>query len=132
MMPLKEDLIQYKLEKAEESLDEARILTKEAHWNTVANRLYYAVYYAVNALLISLDLKFKTHSGVKSLFHYHFIKNSKMDEVHGNLFNALFNLRQIGDYEAFQKFSKEDIEPYIYRTEVFLELVKRFLQKNET
>jgi uncharacterized protein (UPF0332 family) len=129
MIPLKEDLINYKLEKSDESLCEAKILAKASHWNTVASRLYYAVYYSVNALLISLDLKFKTHSGVKSLFHHHFIKNGKMDEVHGTLYNALFNLRQIGDYEAFQKFSREDIEPYIFKTEIFLELVKRFLQK---
>ena len=50
-MHSKEDLIKYRIERAKESLDESIILSETGHWNTVANRLYYASFYAVNALL---------------------------------------------------------------------------------
>lgn len=132
MIPQKQDLINYKLEKADESLEEAKVLAASSHWNTVASRLYYAVFYSVNALLLDLDLIFKTHSGVKSLFHNHFIKNSKIEPKYGTFYNVLCNLRQVGDYEAFQTFIKEDIEPYILETETFIEMVKKILSKNES
>lgn len=129
MIPNKADLIRYKLEKADESLNEAKLLANSHHWNTVASRLYYAVYYAVNALLIDLDIVFKTHSGTKSQFHFHFIKNSKIDENYGAIYNSLFNLRQIVDYEAFQVLKKEDIEPLITKAESFVRMADQTLSK---
>lgn len=44
------DLIKYRTQRAEEAFDEALILAKENHWNAVANRLYYAAFYAINAV----------------------------------------------------------------------------------
>lgn len=121
----KEDLIRYKPERSGEAIDEARLLAKHGHWNTVASQLYYVV----NALLISSDLDFKTHSGVKSLFHENYIINKKIGIEYGSLYNILFNLRQMGDYEAFQVFTEQDILPYLSQTENFLSIVKNHLQK---
>ena len=45
-------LINYRLQRADETLEEARLMQNVAHWNTCANRLYYARFYAVSALLI--------------------------------------------------------------------------------
>ncbi len=42
----KEDLIRYRFERAYQSLAEAEALANLQFWNTVANRLYYASYYA--------------------------------------------------------------------------------------
>jgi uncharacterized protein (UPF0332 family) len=50
------DLIQYRLKRAREALEEALLMKQEAHWNTCANRLYYACFYAVTALLAKEDL----------------------------------------------------------------------------
>ena len=41
-MHSEEDLIKYRIQRAKESLIEARILSQSGHWNTVTNRLYYA------------------------------------------------------------------------------------------
>ena len=35
-------LVQYRLKRAKEALEEADILKKESHFNAAANRLYYA------------------------------------------------------------------------------------------
>jgi uncharacterized protein (UPF0332 family) len=48
----REDYINYRFHRAEESFEEALILAKEERWNAVINRLYYACFYAVIALLI--------------------------------------------------------------------------------
>jgi hypothetical protein len=39
----KDDLIQYRLDRAQETYDEAVLMKRERHWNTCANRLYYFI-----------------------------------------------------------------------------------------
>lgn len=48
----REEYVNYRFHRAEESYEEALILAKEERWNAVINRLYYACFYAVIALLI--------------------------------------------------------------------------------
>jgi len=49
-------LIAYRLERARESLEEAKILLERGYGNTFVNRLYYACFYAVSSLLLSRGL----------------------------------------------------------------------------
>lgn len=62
-----EALVKYRLTRARESVDEALLLAEDSHWNTCANRLYYACFYAVNALLASRGLAASKHTGVRGL-----------------------------------------------------------------
>ena len=61
-------LAQYRLKQAEESLDEAAyLLSGRKSARSIINRLYYASFYAVLALLIFEDYASSKHSGV---FHF--------------------------------------------------------------
>lgn len=62
-------LIAYRLERAAETLDEARLMQREGHWNACANRLYYAAFYAVSALLLQGGYTAVKHSGIKAMFN---------------------------------------------------------------
>ena len=46
-------IVTYRLEKAENALKQVEANIANEFWNLIANRLYYAAYYAVTALLIS-------------------------------------------------------------------------------
>lgn len=127
-MHSKEDLIKYRIERAKESLDESIILSETGHWNTVANRLYYASFYAVNALIIKFDLNSSSHSGTKSIFNKEFIKSGMLDKTFGKLYNNLFNKRHEGDYQDFQTFEMETIKPLIAKVEEFILSVENLLQ----
>lgn len=127
-MHSKEDLIKYRIERAKESLDESLILSETGHWNTVANRLYYASFYAVNALIIKFDLNSSSHSGTKSIFNREFIKSGMLDKNFGKLYNNLFNKRHEGDYQDFQTFEMETIKPLIAKVEEFILSVENLLQ----
>ena len=37
-------LISYRLQRAEDTLDEAKIMSDASHYNSAINRLYYAIY----------------------------------------------------------------------------------------
>ncbi|MDR2058337.1 MAG: HEPN domain-containing protein [Dysgonamonadaceae bacterium] len=42
------------------------------------NRLYYACYYAVTALLINSGIEAQTHAGVRRMLALHFTKTEKL------------------------------------------------------
>lgn len=102
----KKDLIKYRLERAKETLKEARVLLEKDHTNTSVNRLYYACFYCVSALLLTEGYSSSKHSGIRSLFDQHWVKNGRVSVENGRLYRRLFNQRQRGDYGDFVTFNK--------------------------
>lgn len=95
----REEYVNYRFHRAEESYEEALILAKEERWNAVINRLYYACFYAVIALLIKNNISTQTHDGARTQFGLIFVKTGIIDKESGKLFSKLFDYRQKGDYE---------------------------------
>lgn len=62
-----QDLAKYRITRAKETLNEVSILIENKLWNTAVNRLYYACYYAVMALLIKKGIKTRTHMGARQM-----------------------------------------------------------------
>jgi len=100
-------LVIYRLNRADESLEEALILFEKDHINTFVNRLYYACFYAVTALLLSKGLSSSKHSGVRALFHQNFVKNELINKEMGKFYDKLFDTRQKGDYADLIYFDKK-------------------------
>lgn len=71
------------------------------YYNTAVNRLYYAAYYAVSALMLAYGIDANTHAGIKTMFSLKFIKTGILDVRYGRTFMILFENRQFGDYEDF-------------------------------
>lgn len=120
-----DELIKYRKSRAWESYEEALMLSNENHWNAVSNRLYYACFYIVSALLLSKGKKFNSHKGVKTEFHRSFVKDKFISKDSGRTYNRLFNLRQEGDYVDFKRLTYEEVYP-------LLEEVKSFITKVES
>jgi len=106
-------LIHYRLGRARETLEEAFLMMRERHWNACVNRLYYACFYAVTALLATEGISSSKHSGVKSFLNRDWVKTNKISKEHGQLYNSLFENRQEGDYIDFVFFDKETVEAWI-------------------
>jgi uncharacterized protein (UPF0332 family) len=117
-------LIKYRIERAEETYKEALIMQTESHWNACANRLYYACFYAVSALLAKYELSSSKHSGIKSLFNQHIIKKKILDNTKGKLYNQLFEARQEGDYVDFVYFDRDLVEPWVMKVKEFINDIK--------
>ena len=126
-----QDLIQYRIERAHETFEEALLMQREKHWNACANRLYYACYYAVTALLARKELASSKHTGVKALFNQHFVKTGHVIKQNGKLYNRLFDARQEGDYVDFVLFDKDIVEPWISHVNDFIENISRLALKPE-
>jgi len=122
------DLVGYRLQRGRDTLEEARLMAKEGHWNACANRLYYAAFYMVSALLIQNGLASAKHSGVQGLFNRHFVKTGKVAKEHGRLYNTLFDLRQEGDYVDFVLLGEETVAPLIQQVEHFEQALGRLIE----
>jgi uncharacterized protein (UPF0332 family) len=123
----KETIIKYRIDRALETLEEAKILSIGNHWNTVANRLYFACFYIVIALLFKNSFRTKSHSGARTTFSNEFIKTGLVIKDLGVLYGNLFNKRQEGDYEDVKIFTKEEIEPLISEVEKFIIVIRELI-----
>jgi uncharacterized protein (UPF0332 family) len=84
-------LITYRRDRSRESLAEAKLLLEQGHTNTFVNRLYYAGFYAVSALLLCRDLSSSKHSGLRSLFHQNFVKTGAISAELGKIYDNRFS-----------------------------------------
>lgn len=121
-------LVSLELKKARETFEEIGILTAANRWSGAANRLYYAVFHAVNALLINDGHPVNTHSGSHAMFHLHYIKTGILPTEFGRLYNQLQTMREEGDYNCAYEVEPEElilrIEPARQLIEKVEELVK--------
>jgi len=118
------ETVRYWWEKAEECLASAGRESQAGSLSFAMNRLYYAAFYAVSALLMDNDLSFKKHSGVRAAFHQHFIKKEALDRKWGRLYDQLFEDRQEGDYVVFVSFEPDYVEAQLTKCSQFLKELK--------
>jgi uncharacterized protein (UPF0332 family) len=120
----KEDLLKYRINRAKDTLDDALILAGKEKWNSCMNRLYYAAYYAVMALLLNDNINSGTHNGAKSNFSEHFIKTGLIPLRFGKIYSQLFTWRQKGDYDDFFNFEKDKVLPYFEPVKELIEIIE--------
>ena len=124
---MNKELVKYRLDRADEALEEAVLLANNLKWNTCVNRLYYSCFYAVSALLAKDDMSSSKHTGVRSLFNLHYVKSNKVPKELAQIYNDLFEKRQEGDYIDFVKFEESQVKPLISGAKKFLSHIKTLI-----
>ncbi len=119
-----DEFVYYRIKRAEETLSEADLLAQNGYFSGAINRLYYASYYVVTALLIANDINASTHNGVRAMFAMKFIKSGKMDMTHGKFFNEIFEKRHSNDYDDFVFCDKETYDNFRPRAEALIVAIK--------
>jgi len=127
-MDNKEEYIKYRLIRAKETLKDAELLAENQRWNSAINRLYYAAYYAVVALLLKEDLNPSTHNGAKANFSEHFIKTKRIEKDLGKVYSQLFTWRQKGDYDDLFDFDKAKVSPYFKPVEEIIIAIEKLIK----
>ena len=128
----RKELVTYRLNKPNRTLKEIDILLKNELWNTAVNRMYYACYYAVSALLLQNAIQAQTHAGVRQMFGMHFIKPGKIEKDLGKFYTDIFDKRQTGDYEDFVEFEKEDVLELLIPTKQLVAIINQILNENQS
>ena len=124
-----DDLIRYKLSRAEETLAEAKVMLQTSHPYGAANRIYYACFYAVTALLLTQNLSSSKHSGVIALFNRHFVKPGLISVDMGKFYSRMFDNRIESDYADWVEVEKQDIKEELARAEEFVSAITVLINK---
>lgn len=117
------------LTKAEESIAAAQLLLDQPAYGFSASRAYYAMFYAVEALLLSKGLSYSSHSAVVAAFGREFIKPGLFESKWHQALHQAFDVRQIGDYEPSEHVSEATARRTLEDAEGFVGAVRVFLMK---
>lgn len=115
------------LDKSARSIEAAKLLLRDGYFDFAASRAYYAMFYAVEALMLDRDLSFSKHSAVIGAFGKEFVKTGIFDSrFHRSLLRA-FDLRNAGDYGTIQSVSEEKANQTIVEANELLAEINRHL-----
>lgn len=89
-----EALISYRMQRAEESLRAAEIMSEKDMFSFAMNRIYYSMFYAVQAALILKGVSFSKHGQVKAYLNRELVKTGIIPISLGRIYNKAFEYRQ--------------------------------------
>ena len=112
-------------------LNEAECLLGEGFSTGVVNRIYYACFYSVSALLLLEGNASSKHSGVMSLFNRLWIKPGRLPKEMGTFYLAVFDRRQKSDYADLAEFDRTDMESWLGEARAFVGQVLAWFRDNE-
>lgn len=121
--------IKIMMTKAKDSLEVARQLHEQKHYNDAASKAYYAVFHSLQAILLTKELSFSKHSAVMSAFNKEFIYSGVFVKDFYTKIIRLFKDRQIGDYEYTKEIDRESSETDVADTEMIINAIEEYLKK---
>lgn len=125
-------MVDYRLERARQTLGEADLLRTGDYFNATVNRLYYACYYAASALLLNRHIEANTHNGVKTQLSMHFVRTGLLDLEHSTTFGLLFDKRHSSDYGDFAYCDAALVDVLRPRAEAFINAVEQLVRSEHT
>lgn len=118
------------IRKAERYLKSAELLLKDGDFESSISRVYYAMFYSAEAILLTKGLSFSSHKGVISAFGEHFIKTGVFPKEMGREINRAFEKRQISDYGYTFIISADEAEQMLQGGKEFVNTTTRWLNAN--
>lgn len=116
-------IVNLEIEKARKTFSEIEVLRQAGLWDNIANRLYYAAFHAVSALLINDGHQVGTHQGAVVMLHQYYVKTGILSKEDGSFYSQLQTLREKSDYNCTYYATEEDTAPRIALAEAFIEKV---------
>lgn len=123
------ELARLRLENAKEKLSYIPGIMDLGDYKTVANRAYYAVFYAMRAVLALDGFDSKKHAGIISEFRRSYIKTGIFDEQLSDIIGELFTVRTNSDYDDFYLVSKEKAIRQYESAVLFVKAIDQYLQE---
>ena len=126
------ELCNYRFKQADEALLEAQLLQDAGHYRGAINRAYYAMFYAIQVLIVQNKVKASKHSGAISYFDREFVKSGIIDYKFSKWLHRLFDLRQDADYgDMFEPSKEQSLQAVEQASEFVLRIRNYFENESE-
>ena len=127
----REALVKHRLEQSRKTLKDARLLyNQDGTPASVVNRAYYAMFYAVLALLVKTDRSSSKHSGVIALFDKEFVKQNEFPPEMSKMLHRAFEMRQEGDYQDISSIDKKKAFEVLESAVKFIKAIEEKIKNN--
>lgn len=120
--------VQRLLEKADHALEVAEALEREGFIQDASSRIYYAMFYAAQALLKSENIEVVKHSAVESALGYHFAKTGRIDPKYHRLLINARKIREVIDYDIQEEMIDQTAVLKIEDGREFVSVVKGIIE----
>jgi uncharacterized protein (UPF0332 family) len=121
------DLLKYRIQQSHETLEEAKILFEKRALRGAVNRAYYAMFYALLALLATRGLGTSKHSGAISLFDKEFVKKGTFPKEMSKSLRIAFDRRQTWDYGEMIEVDEKVVQEAIDNARFFVSEIEKHL-----
>lgn len=122
------ELVRLRLEQAEAALHDTKLLIEAQSVQGAINRSYYAMFYATLALLQSVGMTPRKHTGVLSLFDREFVAKGMFPKQLSWDFHEAFGLRQDSDYRFLRPLGVEKAALVCEKATRFVHAIVEYLQ----
>lgn len=129
MKPKHREYAQYRLQRATETLNDARLLLRAGSLASATNRLYYACFYCVSALLLTEGKSSKKHTGIRALFNRQWVHPGRVPASFGEFYHLIFEQRHQADYEDLANLDEETVRRWCERAENFVRHVSALAEQ---
>jgi len=116
-------IVQHRFERARRALNDAGTLYAKSSFEGSMNRIYYAMFYAVNALALAYGFTTSKHSSLLGWFNKTIIHSGILPEKEGILLRESFEWRLQGDYADFVEIDDEQVCEMLERSAQFIETI---------
>ena len=120
-------LAKLRLDNANERLSFILAILEIGDYKTVANRSYYAMFYAMRAVLALDGFDSKKHSGIIAEFRKRYVKTGIFETEMSDIISDLFEVRASSDYDDFYVISKSKVVEQYQKAEFFVKRVNEYL-----
>jgi uncharacterized protein (UPF0332 family) len=123
-------LIDYRLKEAWEALRDAELLLDSGRYRSMANRLYYATFYAAVAALLTNRLEYSRHSAVIAFFDKELIRTGVLPKEYSRTLHRAFNERQQDDYMPFVEMDPDELKQLLEDVRNMVNGVSTYISEN--
>lgn len=124
----RQEIVMLRIENAYQTMREAKLMIDNEFWNAAINRMYYACFYALIALLTKNGIETQTHAGARQMFGLHFVRTGKISIEISNYYSNLFAKRHSGDYDIYIAFDRDTVETIYPQAKEFISTIEKLLQ----
>ena len=117
----------YRLERAKQEYGVSQLLYKENQLLAANNRAYYAIFYAIRAVLALEKKDFKRHKDVIAYFNKEYVSTEIFPKRIGRKISQAKTIREDSDYDEEYEPSSETTALQIETAKELIELVEKYL-----
>ena len=119
----------YRLERAKEECETAKLLYRENKLLAANNRAYYSIFYAIRAILAMEKIDFKRHKDVLAYFNKNYVKTEIFPRQIGRKIIMASKVREDSDYDEKYEPNSDATFLQIETARELISLVNEYLKK---